>query len=531
METYIQRIISYLKEKGRYIQDYYLRLGKTTDDIVLMSELALYRFLVDIELEISRDYPDYFVRRFCVYEDKDAEELIQPFNMWEAQSEALQSIHDNRLNIILKARQLGISWLVISYASYVMRMRSGRTVIGLSRTEDEAMELVRRLSVEFANMGSLIREKKESQGWNGVTYEKFAMKLVVHFPNEPDSVFYAFPSAPGSVRSFTADLAIFDEWAFQQWAEQIWVSAAPTINRPTGGKFIGLSTNQRGSLFESIFTDKSNGFNKIFIPWNADPRRDKEWYERTKAMLGGDITQEYPATIEEALSVSGGAYFPEVCVEKHISHKPLTGNVRRYVSLDYGFDMLSAHWYVVDEDYNAQCYREFDMPNYNAMQAADAVRDLTGDEKIELYLAPPDLWNRQSSSGKSTAIVFHDHGIDLTKVDNDMFNGCMRMKEWLYADEDELARFTILDDSAPNLFRCLSKIQKDKNRPNVYAKTPHDLTHDVDSFRYFAVYWTLPADRSRRSNKRKWTDDMWEDYKHANDEDKKRLIEKWGEPR
>lgn len=477
METYIQRIISYLKEKGRYIQDYYLRLGKTTDDIVLMSELALYRFLVDIELEISRDYPDYFVRRFCVYEDKDAEELIQPFNMWEAQSEALQSIHDNRLNIILKARQLGISWLVISYASYVMRMRSGRTVIGLSRTEDEAMELVRRLSVEFANMGSLIREKKESQGWNGVTYEKFAMKLVVHFPNEPDSVFYAFPSAPGSVRSFTADLAIFDEWAFQQWAEQIWVSAAPTINRPTGGKFIGLSTNQRGSLFESIFTDKSNGFNKIFIPWNADPRRDKEWYERTKAMLGGDITQEYPATIEEALSVSGGAMFPEVTVESHISQKPLTGILNYFVSIDYGFDKFAAYVYRVDVNFNAQVFIEIFESNLNAMQAADMLRDIVSDYKIEYYLAPPDLWNRQSSTGKSTADVFAEHGIVLIKVDNNFENGVSRMKEWLYAEENEQAKLTIYQDSAPNLFRSLSKIQKDKNRPNVYAKQPHELTH------------------------------------------------------
>lgn len=507
------------------------RLGITNEDIERADEYEAVEMMRQIDLEMCRDDVEYFVRNYCVYEDKDAEELIQKFDLWDMQAEALHSIDEHRLNVILKARQLGITWLVVSYAAYVLRMRSGRTVIGLSRTEDEAMELVRRLSVEFKNMPFLIREKKESQGWNGVTYEAFAMKLVLHFPDEPDSIFYAFPSSPGSVRSFTADLVIFDEWAFQQWAEQIWVSAAPTINRPSGGKFIGLSTNIRGSLFESIFTNKDNGFNKIFIPWFADPKRDKKWYEDTKAMLGGDITQEYPATIEEALSVAGGAYFPEMSVEKHITHKPLTGNVRRYVSLDYGFDMLAAYWYAIDEEFNAQVYREYYIPNQNAMQAADAIRDLTGEEKIELYLAPPDLWNRQASTGKSTANIFEEHGIVLTKVDNNIFNGCMRMKEWLYAPEGEKAKLTILEDCAPNLYRCLSKIQVDKNKPNIYAKMPHELTHSVDSLRYFCVYWVLPADHSIKHRERRWTEDMLEDYKHANDRDKQMLIEKWGEPK
>lgn len=485
-----------------------------------------------MEIEYCRGNVVYYVRTYCHFEDKDAEVLIQPFDMWKAQEEALLSIHGHRLNIIMKARQLGFSWLTISYASYVMLTKSGRTVIGLSRTEDEAMELVRRLGVEFKYMPELIQEKKNAPyGWDGPTYEQFSMKLIIHFPGQPDSVFMAFPSAPGSVRSFTADLVIFDEWAYQQWAEEIWKSAYPTINRPDGGKFIGLSTNVRGSLFESKFTDPNNKFNKIFIPWYADPRRNEEWYEDTKLNCEGDITEEYPATIEEALTAIGGAYFPEVRINTHISKKPLEGNLRRYVAFDYGFDMLSAHWIQVDENNNAQVYREIDISNYNAMQAADAIKKASSDEKIELYLAPPDLWNRQPTTGKSTAITFHERGIDLVKVDNNMIQGCMRMKEWLYAPEEKQARLTILEDCASNLFRCLQKIQKDKLKPNIYSKTPHDLTHDVDSLRYFCVYWILPADYSLKGKNKKWTPDMYEDYENANEETRALLIQKWGEPR
>jgi hypothetical protein len=59
---------------------------------------------------------------------------------------------------------------------------------------------------------------------------------------------------------------------------------------------------------------------------------------------------------------------------------------------------------------------------------------------------------------------------------------------------------------------------------------PHNLTHAVDGIRYFCVYWTLPADILASKNTKKWTEDMREDYENANEEDRRYLIEKWGEP-
>ena len=195
-----------------------------------------------------------------------------------------------------------------------------------------------------------------------------------------ESKFQAFPSSPGVGRSFTANLIIFDEWAFQQFAREIWQGGFPTINRPNGGKVIGLSTIERGSLFEELFTDPDNGFNKIFIPWNADPRRDDEWYERTKRALGDLITAEYPASIEEALTVPGGAYFPEVRRASHEVAEPLEGKLRRYVSIDYGLDMLSVHWIAIDLKGDAQVYREYDSPNMTITQAAEVIMRIGSDE-------------------------------------------------------------------------------------------------------------------------------------------------------
>lgn len=485
------------------------------------------------EIEYCRDNPVYYIREYTHIEDKDAEELIQPFDLWPAQEEAVESLLSHRLNILLKARQLGFSWLVLAISSWILLCWTGRTVIMLSRTEDEAMELIRRLAV-ILRYSPLIQEVGNVPvGWNGPTFRATALKLEIYFPDGPTSVAKAFPSSPGAVRSFTADLLIFDEWAFQQFAKDIWTSAFPSINRPSGGRFFGVSTNMRGSLFEDTYTDPDNGFNKIFIPWYADPKRDQKWYDATKRVLGDKMTQEYPATVEEALEVPGGAYFPEVRYLTHITTKFPEGNVRRYVCIDYGFDMLSAHWVAIGENGRAIVYREFDRPNLTIPQACDVLLDLCCDEYIEAWLAPPDLWSRNHVDGRSRAIVFQEGGIPLTKTLNRLEDGCMAMKEWLRPvgkEGEEVAALQIMENAAPNLYRCLQKIQKDEKNPNVYAKQPHDLTHDVDSLRCFCVYWTAPADPTKQVNKKKWTPDMYEDWRNANEADRRLLIQMWGEP-
>lgn len=483
------------------------------------------------EIEYCRSNVQYFVDTYGHIEDKDADELIQPFRMWKEQREALTSIMSHRWNVILKARQLGFSWLVLHIAAHTM-LSAGKTVIGLSRTEEEAKELVRRLTMILTYMPELIADKQYlPQNWKGAVFSYTALKITITFPDGTCSTFQAFPSSPGVGRSFTANLIIFDEWAFQQFAREIWQGGFPTINRPTGGKVIGLSTIERGSLFEEIFTDPDNGFNKIFIPWYADPRRDDEWYKRTKRALGDLMTAEYPATIEEALMVPGGSYFPEVTKDTHEVDEELKGKLKKYVSIDYGLDMLSAHWINVDINENAQVYREYDMPNMTISEAASVLLSISGDEYIESWLAPPDLWNRRQETGKSVADIFAEKGIVLTKTSNDLFSGCMGIKEWLRVPEDgSRPSLTFLRDCAPNLIRCLQKIQKDKNKPKVYAKTPHDLTHDVDSLRCFCVWWVKAPLNETNRRKKKWSPDLIEDYKNASKDIKELMIAQLGEP-
>ncbi|MGN0983338.1 MAG: hypothetical protein ACI4OI_00735, partial [Gemmiger sp.] len=84
--------------------------------------------------------------------------------------------------------------------------------------------------------------------------------------------------------------------------------------------------------------------------------------------------------------------------------------------------------------------------------------------------------------------------------------------------------------NCPQLWSDLSRIQVDEKNPDVYAKTPHKYTHSVDSLRYFCIWWALRAKPKKKLTSRKWTADMWEDYRNASREERKLLRQRYGEP-
>jgi len=450
-------------------------------------ELALLRELQRREAEESTEY---FIENFVYIEDRDSQELAIPFSLWQGQKQALGSIIKNRLNIILKARQLGITWLVLAYAVWQLVFKDGYMVVALSRGEEEAKELVRRVGFILKHL---------PLHW-GIDYTPTASQVTINRPNGEPSVFKSFTAAADSGRSFTANLVILDEWAFQQWAREIWKAAYPTINRPTGGKLIGLSTIERGTLFEDIWQGSKKGennFNRIFLGWDTDPRRTQAWYEQTKKDIGDDVLSEYPATEEEAFQVPGGAYFPEVKKAIHIQPvEPIMEHWYRYVCIDYGLDMLAAYWLYIDGKGHARVYRELHEPDLIVSAAVERILECNQGDRIYQYIAPPDLWNRNRDTGKSTAQLFREYGIHLSVASNDFEQGCLNMKEWLKpiavkneqtGDEYTTAKLTIDEGAAPELWHSLTNIQKDKRRTNVYAKEPHNLTHSVDGIRYFCA--------------------------------------------
>lgn len=177
-----------------------------------------------------------------------------------------------------------------------------------------------------------------------------------------------------------------------------------------------------------------------------------------------------------------GLYFPEFDRSIHtIEPIELGEDWKRYITIDYGLDMLAAYWIAVDSQENAYVYKEIYRPDLIISEAAKAIKDMMlPNEKILQFLAPPDLWNRRQETGKNVADIFLDNGIRLTKAPNRRVPGLMGIKEYLKLRPDEFGgkspKLKIFKNCI-NLIRCIGAIQTDDKNPSDVSDKPHELTH------------------------------------------------------
>ncbi len=173
----------------------------------------------------------------------------------------------------------------------------------------------------------------------------------------------------------------------------------------------------------------------------------------------------------------------------------------RYIAMDYGLDMFAVLFIAIDTKGKAYVYNEIHKPNLIVSEARQTLKSIMRHYKYKYIYAPPDLWNRNRDTGKSTAELFYEGGIDLTKASNNRIAGWLNVKEWLkvkkvrdeqtgelYEDSD-LKIFS----NCINLIKYLPQLQHDEKEPNDVATEPHEPTHITDALRYFCVSRTAPT--------------------------------------
>jgi len=227
---------------------------------------------------------------------------VIPFLLWAAQIQTVWLFLQHRLFIILKARQLGISWLCCAYALWLCVFQAGRRVLLFSRGQDEADELLRRVRVMYERLPDWMQAR--------VGVDKLNTSEIVWTSG---SSVESLPATQNSGRSLTASLVIADEFAFMQWADQLYTGLKPTIDG--GGQLIILSTaNGARGLFHQLWekaVKRLNNFVPIFLSWRMRPGRDDGWYSRvaSEAVSTSLMMQEYPATPDEAFSATDAEKF------------------------------------------------------------------------------------------------------------------------------------------------------------------------------------------------------------------------------
>lgn len=225
-----------------------------------------------------------------------------PFNLWEGQRRALATMEHERLAVFLKARQLGISWIACGFSLSSLLANGNQTVLAYSQGQLEANELIRRVAFLYHHhhqrhsLPALITDNIGALAWDN------------------GSRMLSLAATRKAGRSFTANIAILDEWAFMAWPRQTLAAIKPTID--AGGKlFIISSADGMGSAYHQFWqqaTEGSNGYTAVFLPWFAHPDRDAAWREQKIIEASGDtasVLREYPANEHEAFTAATDTIF------------------------------------------------------------------------------------------------------------------------------------------------------------------------------------------------------------------------------
>ncbi|MCK5564496.1 MAG: terminase family protein [Planctomycetes bacterium] len=253
--------------------------------------------------EIARciETPRYFIETYVKIQDKVKRGWV-PFTLWPEQVRAYNIIRSNKKVVILKARQLGLTWLVLADILYETLFNPISTALMFSRRDTEAIAL---LNDRFAGMFKRLPEWMRPEASNIIIEKDSAHLLQI----SNGSTVRAFPTTGGD--SYAGTYAFADEFDLVPNQQEMLTAVEPTIEE--GGKLVLLSRADKKkpmNMFKNIYKaakKKENDYTAVFLPWFAHPERSAEWYEKkkqsemsTKGTLD-DLLEQYPATDLEAL--------------------------------------------------------------------------------------------------------------------------------------------------------------------------------------------------------------------------------------
>ena len=225
--------------------------------------------------------PQYFIDNYCRI-SHPMHGLI-PFKTYDYQKDLLKDFNDYRFNIILKARQLGISTISAGYIVWFMMFHRDKNILVIATKFQTAANLVKKVKAITNNLPDFIK------------IAKISVDNRTAFELSNGSQIKAGTTSGDAGRSEALSLLVIDEAAHVDGLEDLWTGLYPTLS--TGGRCIALSTpNGVGNWFHKTYVDaeaEDNDFHPINLPWDVHPDRDQEWFEKeTRNMSRREIAQE-----------------------------------------------------------------------------------------------------------------------------------------------------------------------------------------------------------------------------------------------
>jgi hypothetical protein len=224
-----------------------------------------------------------------------------PFELWDEQIGVLNTLSKEERIYVLKARRLGLSWLVLHYALWIAGFDIAglhARILFLSKNQGDAGKMLERVKRIHGRLPAFLRPVIGDSD-SATTFDIRAASIL------------SLPATPSAARQETAALVVLDEFAFVKdgKAGDIWTAVQPTIEG--GGKIAVVSTGNGttgdGAQFADLWLKAQAGESEgraVFLPWTVRPDRTQEWVDKERTNYESDeaFDAEYPLEPEQALA-------------------------------------------------------------------------------------------------------------------------------------------------------------------------------------------------------------------------------------
>jgi len=418
----------------------------------------------------DRDF-QFFLKHVKVLSDDKLNPTVFPWQPWDYLVARADAWATGESEVVLKARQLGYTWLVAPYMLW--RARKGWQCAVISKGQDESRDVLGRCKFIEENLPSYLQ--------SGVKFNADDVK----FPG--NGRIKAYPSTEDAGVSQTFQLVVFDEFAFHPHGAANYGAISPTTS--AGGQMIIMSTAAPAlgpsGIFHDLYWDSKNGmtgYNAHFEPWFSRPGRDAAWLAREKARFVGipdEFDAWYPDTDTAAFIARSGLVFPMFSTERHVKkvEVPIEQCRRVVAGVDFGGgDPTAVVILGMDTHQNVHQYAEF----YR--------RGVVGLDEIGGFLKrfPVDSVVCDPSQGIAIETLKRTYNLPARPADNKRGEG-LGMVAFLF-DNDRLSIDPECTDSIAEFpgYRWANKV--DPNDKTRYATTtPVDHHADAMDARRYAV--------------------------------------------
>ena len=153
------------------------------------------------------------------------------FERWAHLVKIAQRLEKGDSICVLKARQIGLSWLLAAYAIWIAITKPQSVILILSKDQDAANAVLERAMFMHDRLPAHLKRKVIAQNKSEAEFDT-------------GSVIRSLPSTPNAGRGFTANVILVDEAAFHPFGHRE-LSGVPTSPSRDGGQLVMVLHERR----------------------------------------------------------------------------------------------------------------------------------------------------------------------------------------------------------------------------------------------------------------------------------------------